>query len=124
MRGVPILRLLPFLLLIALCGGCASKNKGKIEGTQWSSLSATMKGQPIPAGSMRLQFSGDGKVVYQVGPQTYKGTYSLGFGDLVTLHLNQQVAGRTTHTERVTIDGNKLTMTDSDGTALTFQKVN
>jgi hypothetical protein len=44
-------------------------------------------------------------------------------GDNVTLNLDQELSGRKTHVEKVTISGDQLTMTDSDGTALTFKKV-
>ena len=109
---------------LLLAAGCSSSNKGKIEGTKWTSLAATMKGQPLPAGILQLTFGKDGSVVYKAGPQTFTGTYSLGMGSNVTLNLNQDLAGRKKHVEKVTISGNQLTMTDSDGTQLTFQQVN
>ena len=103
--------------------GCSSKNKGKIEGTKWSSEAATVKGQPLPAGALSLDFASDGKLVYKAGPTTFTGTYSLGFGDTVTLNLDQELAGRKKHAQKVVINGDRLTMSDSDGTALTFKKV-
>ena len=103
--------------------GCNSKNKGKIEGTKWSSEAATVKGNVLPVGALKLDFGSDGRLAYKAGPTTYTGTYSLGFGDTVTLNLDQDLAGRKKHAEKVTINGDRLTMTDSDGTSLTFTKV-
>ena len=115
----------PRLLLISallLVGGCSSNNTGKIEGTEWSSAATTIKGQPLPGGALELKFAKDGKLVYRAGPLTFTGTYSLGFGDTVTLHLDQELAGSKTHAEKVAIAGDRLTMTDSDGTQLVFLK--
>jgi hypothetical protein len=100
-----------------------SNNAGKIEGTKWKSLAANIKGQQIAAGLLSLEFSKDGKMVYRAGPQTFTGTCSLGQGDSVTFHLEQQLAGRRDHTETITIAGDRLTMTDADGTSLTFERV-
>ena len=50
------------------------------------------------------------------------GTYSLGWGDYVTLKFDH-IEGRQNHTEKVVITGDRLTMTDSDGTSLSFEKV-
>jgi hypothetical protein len=122
MRPVHVLR--PVLLAAVLLGlGCASKNKGKVEGTKWSSVPATIKGQSLPAGALRLEFGSDGSLVYRTGPQTHRGTYSLGMGDRLTLNLNQELAGRKVHVETVVINGDRLTMTDSDGTRAIFDRV-
>ena len=99
-----------------------SPNKGKIEG-KWSSVASTVKGQAVPEGFLKLEFGKDGSLVYSAGPITFKGTYSLGKGDSVTLKLDKELAGRKTHVEKVTIKGDRLTMTDSDGTGMTFKKV-
>src|SRR5204863_54825 len=99
-----------------------SDNKGKIEGTKWTSIASTIKGQAIPAGALKLDFGADGKLIYNAGPNTFTGTYSLGMGDHVTLKLDQELQGRKSHTEKVQIDGEKLTMTDSDGQAMTFTR--
>lgn len=118
---------IPFRLL-ALCtvvflAGCSSSNKGKIEGTSWSSDAGTVKGQSIPAGMLKLDFASDGKLTYTVGPQALTGTYSLGMGNTVTFNLNQELAGRKSHAQKITINGAKMTVADSDGTSLTFSKV-
>jgi hypothetical protein len=114
--------LVAVLFLLPL-GGCKSNNKGKIEGTKWVSQATVQKGTNIPAGALQLEFSSDGKLVYRAGQQTFTGTYSLGMGDYVTLNLDQNLAGRKTHSEKVSISGDQLTMTDSDGTSLTFTKM-
>lgn len=122
MRPVQALRLV-LVASVFLCVGCSSNVKGKIEGTKWTSQAATIKGQQIPAGFLQLDFNADGSLVYRAGPQTLTGTYSLGMGDNVTWNLNQELAGRKTHVEKTTINGNVMTVTDSDGTALSFDKV-
>jgi hypothetical protein len=112
------------LIAALVCSvGCNSKNKGKIEGTKWSSEQGNVKGQVVPAGALSLDFGSDGKLVYKAGPTTFTGTYSLGFGDTVTLNLDQELAGRKRHAQKIVINGDRLTMSDSDGTALTFAKV-
>jgi hypothetical protein len=122
MRQLPRLRLALLACILFACG-CKSNNEGKIEGTKWSSISSYVKGIHCPAGTLRLEFTTDGKLVYKAGPVTYTGKYSLGMGDTVTLHLDRDLAGRKNHAEKVTISGNQLSMTDSDGTSMTFNKV-
>ncbi len=102
--------------------GCASANKGKIEGTKWSSKAATVKGKSIPAGALGLEFRSDGGLVYRIGPQTLSGTSALGGGDTVTFRLNQELAGRKTHAEKIAIGEDQLTLTDSDGAHLIFER--
>jgi hypothetical protein len=116
-----------FVAALVCSLGCNSNNKGKIEGTKWTSLATSMnvKGKgmtEIPAGLLKLEFTKDGKVAYTVGPMVLHGTYSLGWGDSVTLRFDQELEGRKTHTEKVTISGDKLTMTDTDGTAISFSR--
>jgi hypothetical protein len=119
------LRVLSSILVVAILfvSGCSSSNKGKIEGTKWRSVATTVKGQPLPAGALQLEFKKDGGLVYQAGPISFTGTYSLGGGDTVTFNLDRELAGRKTHQEKISISGDKMTMTDSDGTELTFDKV-
>jgi hypothetical protein len=111
------------LLLLLLSFGCASENKGKLEGTKWSSQAVTIKGKTVPAGFLALEFSTDGHVRYIVGGQTFSGTYSLGMGSNVTLSFDQELAGRKTHTQKITIRGKVMTFTDTDGTSVDFNKV-
>ena len=115
--------ILPLMAIVLFLTGCSSNNKGKIEGTKWSSNATTVKGQPLVAGALALEFAADGKLVYQAGPARFTGTYSLGGGDTVTFNLDQDLAGRKKHVEKITITDNSLTMRDSDGTSLTFSKV-
>lgn len=122
MRPTSLLRVALLAAVLVSCG-CKSNNKGKIEGTKWSSVASTVKGTPIPEGFLRLEFGSDGSLVYSAGPKTFKGTYSLGSGDNVTLKLTEDLAGRKNHVEKVSISGDRLTMTDSDGTAMTFKKM-
>jgi hypothetical protein len=99
-----------------------SDNKGKIEGTKWSSLAATVRGQTVPAGTLKLEFAKDGKLVYNTPLGTFNGTYELGAGPKVTLKLDKELAGSKKHEETVVIKDGKLTMSDSDGTSMTFEK--
>lgn len=110
------------LAVLLLAAGCSSSNKGRVEGTKWSSIAATVKGQQVPDGALRLEFGSDGSLVYKAGPKTYTGKYSLGVGNAVTLHLDQDLAGRKVHVQRVDVSDNQLKMTDSDGTSLSFTK--
>jgi hypothetical protein len=119
MRIVRIVLLAGALLAL----GCASNNKGKIEG-HWSSQATSVKGQTVPAGALQLTFGSDHSLTYKAGPQTFTGAYNLGMGDYVTLNLNQELGGRKTHVERISVEGNQLTMTDSDGTEVVFDKTN
>jgi hypothetical protein len=103
--------------------GCESNNKGKIEGTKWTNDAGTVDGKAVPANFIRLEFGSDGKLTYDLTLIKYTGTYSLGMGDTVTLNLDQELAGRKQHAEKVSINGDKLTMSDSNGSGLTFSKV-
>ena len=114
--------LLASVVLIAGCGG-KSDNTGKIEGTAWTSNGATVKGQMIPAHALQLRFANDGGLVYTAGPQRFTGKYTLSSGSHVTLNLDQALAGQKTHVEKIVISGELLTMTDADGTTLTFKKL-
>ena len=118
---------LALLAAILLSCGC-SNNKGKIELTKWSSLAATVKGVSVPDGTLQLAFGGDNRMIYTINPpngaspQVLRGTYSLGMSDMVTLQFDQELAGSKTHVETIVINGNRLVMTDTDGTSLTFVK--
>jgi hypothetical protein len=123
MRPAFILRVACAATLL-FAAGCSSSNKGKIEGTKWTSLAATVKGKALPDGFSELHFGPDGhSVVYKAGSSDpYGGSYSLGMGSAVTLTLDRELEGRKIHVEKITIDGDQLTMTDSDGMQLTFQR--
>jgi hypothetical protein len=107
-------------VVLALCG--CSNNKGKIENTKWTSEDTVAKGIHVPAGAVFLHFHKDGTLSGRFGNNSLTGKYVLGFGDNVTFHLDQTIANHKTHTETIVIDGDRLTMTDSDGTRMTFRK--
>jgi hypothetical protein len=118
-------RIVQLAVVVALvcAAGCDSNNKGKIEGTKWSSQAGTIAGKQIPAGALSLEFASDGHLTYKAGPTTYTGAYSLGSGDTVTLTFDQAVAGRKRHAQKIVLNGDQLTSSDTDGTSLTFEKV-
>jgi len=114
------------LVLVAsalLSSGCSSSNKGKIEGTKWTSQATTVKKKAIPGGALNLEFTTDGRVVYRVAAQTFTGKYTLGMGDRVTLHLDQALSNGKVHSEKIVINGTSMTMTDPDGTTISFTKL-
>jgi hypothetical protein len=112
-----------FLVVAVLCSvGCASKNKGQIEGTKWTSISGTANGQPLQPNALNLEFGTDGKLVLKGPQQSFTGTYSLGWSDRVTFTFDREVEGRKSHVEIISIDGDTLTMSDNTGT-VTFKKV-
>jgi hypothetical protein len=126
-------RLLVVVPLLCLTG-CTSENKGKIEGTKWRSEAGNvfaknsnpLNGKTVflPAGYMELDFHQDGSLFYIIAGKLHSGTYALGLGNIVVLHLDEPVAGLKMHSEKITIEGRRLTMTDTDGTSLKFQKQN
>lgn len=113
------LALIAALIVAAGCSG----NKGKIESTVWASTAATVKGENLPAGARVLQFQKDGHLVYTVTAKPYKGSYALGMGPAVTFTLEEDLDGRKIHAHKVVIDGDQLTLTSADGSAMTFQKI-
>jgi len=119
---------LTVLLPLVLATGCLSENRGKIEGTRWRSLAGTIQAQGrrvrVGDGFMELHFHQDGSLYYIVRGRIHTGKYSLGAGKAVTLYLDEAVAGMKVHTETVVIQGDRLTMTDSDGTELSFRRDN
>jgi hypothetical protein len=119
---------LTVLLALAFTVGCLSENRGKLEGTRWSSLAATFETPRgkirRPNGYVELHFHTDGSLYFIIQGKLRTGKYTLGMGNAVTLYLDEPVAGMKTHTETVTINGDRLTMTDTDGTSLTFRRQN
>ena len=98
-----------------------SNNAGKIEGTKWTSMAGNVKGKRVPAGALRLEFARDGRMTYDTPTGRYTGTYSLGFGDTVTWNFDRPLAGVNQHQQRVSINGNRMTVSDTDGTSLSFE---
>ncbi|HEY7424969.1 MAG TPA: hypothetical protein VH682_12130 [Gemmataceae bacterium] len=122
MRLVVVLRL-AFAALLLFSFGCSSSNKGKIEDSKWTSLAATVKGETLAAGARYLEFNKDSKMVYTTDGQPHPGTYSLGLGPTVTFNLEKEMDGRKVHPQKIVIDGDRLILTDPDGSEVTFQRV-
>lgn len=99
-----------------------SNNKGKIEGTKWTSLEFTANGQKVPADSVRFEFTKDGKLTYWILDKPYRGTYTLGDGDTVTLDLDEPLAGSKKHIQTIIIKDDALRLIDTDKTELKFKK--
>jgi hypothetical protein len=121
-------------VFVLLATGCSSENKGQLEGTRWrseagrvevKSFQATGGKQTVnvPEGYFQLDFQTDGTLFYIINNQLYRGKYTLNPGRAVTLQLEKPLAGSTTHTETIAVNGSRMTMTDTDGTALNFKKV-
>src|SRR5437879_1562254 len=112
MRRALTLRVIVLLPLV-LAVGCLSENRGQIEGTRWTSLAGTIdvkmsrgptsvsRSIRLPAGFMELDFQKDGSLFYVVRGKIHTGKYSLGVGNSITLHLDEEVAGLKMHTETV-----------------------
>jgi hypothetical protein len=100
-----------------------SNNRGKIEGTKWSSQALTVDGKTLPAGAAKLEFGTDKKLTYIVGDQTYTGRYTLRHGDNVLLEFDKELEGSKTHGQRITIKGDTLKLIDTDGFTVTFSRV-
>lgn len=101
--------------------GCGGSNKGKIEGTKWRSESGTADGKEVGEGEYYLEFTKDGKLYYITATDTFKGTYSVGSGDQVTFEFDKEVGGKKSHVEKISISGERLTMSDSAGSIVFSQ---
>ncbi len=118
-----------FVLVVALgVTGCESNNKGKIEGTKWSSNPGSFQGVKMTSGQIKLEFSKDGDIEWSGTDirgfhRVLTGRYTLGMGDIVVIDLDQEFAGRKTHAESISISKGELTMTDSNGTSLVFSRL-
>jgi hypothetical protein len=117
------LAILPLVAMVLFLTGCGSNNKGKIEGTKWSSNPTTVKGKAFPAGALGLEFAADGKLVYQVDLARLTGTYSLRGGDTITIYMDQELAGKKKFVEKISITDDTLTMRGPGGNPVTFYKV-
>lgn len=118
------LRITCLLLLSFVClAGCNSNNKGKIEGTKWVNEPMTFEGKRLRAGILRLEFDKDGTLRFGLAMAMKKGTYKLAGGDTVIMKFDTEVSGRKTHHEKITVSGDSLTMTDTDGKSLKFKRV-
>jgi hypothetical protein len=102
-------------------GRSNSNNAGKIEGTKWRSLRGFVKGQDIPAGTLRLEFNRDGSLVYHTPMGEFRGTYTLDPGDTVVWNFTRELGGSRRHQQTCIINGNRMTVKDTDGTTLDFE---
>jgi hypothetical protein len=111
---------------MVLCtGGCKappSNNKGKIEGTQWTSQPVTINGRTFPADAYKLDFRQDGTLVCQTPRGTWTGTYSLQAGDLIAVHLDRPMGASPDRTPQIAIHGDKMTL-EVDNQQIIFTKV-
>src|SRR5260370_20613609 len=127
MRGKAVVGLLIVALALAAVG-CDPTNKGKIEGTKWSSNEGTIRGQKLSSGKIVLEFFKGGNMSFSgTDPKgnykVYSGRYTFGMGSIVVLDFDQELAGRTTHTEWISVSKGELTMSDADGTSLVFSRL-
>jgi hypothetical protein len=116
--------LLAALVLLPLAG-CSSNNAGKIEDTVWLSDAQTVAGTVLPRGALVLAFRVDGTMTCtRQFSDVYLGKYTLSMGDYVTFRFDRPYGDSkaTTHTEKITIDGDKMTMVDTDGTVVKFTR--
>ena len=117
---MPLVRLA--VVAVMVCSVGCSRNKGKLEGTKWTSQATTLNDEIIPAGRFQFEFKKDKRLVLSVGSVTYTGTYSLGSRNVVAFRFDKEVSGWKTHAQKVVIDGNQMTMSGSDG-SMTFYQV-
>jgi hypothetical protein len=120
-------RLIFTTVLIIAClaaSGCtSSNNRGKVEGTKWSSVAQTIHGEPKPEGYYVLEFAPDKTFTYQCENFKLTGSYKLGQGDEVTMHYDGLKAGKRSQLETVRVRGDELEIVDTDGTIRKFRKV-
>lgn len=101
----------------------SSNNRGNLEGTVWSNEPGWLvKKIYMPRDLSRLYFYGDGTFTWSIGDKRITGKFSYGAGDIVYFNLNEELAGQTYYQETIVVTGDKLTMSDSDGTSLTFNR--
>ena len=110
----PVAPRLAVFALLALAAGCASHNKDKLVG-KWEAKNRV------------LQFKSDQTLTYDVTDPAGKelnltGKYECNSGYFVTLKFDQKLNDRKQHVEKIVVDGDHLTMTDSDGTSVTFTR--
>jgi len=121
------MRIVGMACVAVLClsmAACSSNNQGKIEG-KWQATDAP--GGLPPGASLVLEFTKDGKMIMTMSQgmrhQELRGTYKLKSGDTVEMNFDQEFAGRKSHSETITIKGDEMTMTDSDGKTGKFKRI-
>jgi hypothetical protein len=117
----------PLLALVLLIpfAGCSSNNTGKIEDTVWLCEAQSVNGSPLARGALVLAFRADGTMTCtRQFTDVYPGKYSLSMGDYVTFRFDRPYGDTkaTVHTEKITIDGDTMTMVDADGTVVKFTR--
>ncbi len=127
---VPVSRTFVFALLAGfalLAAGCESKNKGKIVG-KWRVTNGDVPANLGPDAGMFFEFTADGtfRAYAALGGQTIertKGKYSLGTGDTVNLSdLSPALDGKTKSREKITINGDNMTIAGTPTLTLTRAK--
>jgi uncharacterized protein (TIGR03066 family) len=102
------------LALLALAAGCASHNKDKLVG-KWEAKNRV------------LEFKSDQTLTYDLTDasgqeRNLTGKYECNAGYFVTLKFDQKLNDRKQHVEKIVVEDDQLTMTDSDGTSVTFTR--
>ncbi|MEZ6141772.1 MAG: hypothetical protein R3B84_14470 [Zavarzinella sp.] len=97
--------------------------KELIADTKWANIEGDVKGQKIQAGLLKLEFTKDGKMVYDVGGNLYEGTYEFLEENKVKWLFTKDLGSRKDHIEGMEIKNGNLIVTDSDGTKLEFAQV-
>ena len=124
MRIAQVIRTAVVLVACVVAVGCkSSNNRGRVEGTKWTSVAQTIHGEPKPEGYYVLEFAADKTFTYQCESFKLTGSYKLGQGDEVTMHYDGLKAGKRSQLETVRVRGEELEITDTDGTVRKFRKV-
>jgi hypothetical protein len=125
MHAAKVMRMLAMALIALGAVGCGSNVKGKIEDTRWSNNEYTGKdGKKIPANMLKLDFRADGSMTFSVMGIATNGKYTLGTGSSVTFEMDKVIAGGSKKMRnKIAIDGETMTITDSDGAVMTLRKV-
>jgi hypothetical protein len=100
--------------------GSGSSLKGKIEG-KWAALAGSFRGKKVAAGEIKLELEPSGAFVFHDGADALNGKYSLA-DDTITFNFDGEFRGQKTLTEKASVTTELLTITDSDGSSLGFDK--
>lgn len=121
---LPSLVLLLVFLLVGMLG-CKQKpsnNAGKLEGTRWSNEAGFIKKYPYPSDVIRMEFRGGGYFLFKVGGEQYTGKFKYGGGDTVYLNFDKPFHGSSSYVESIYLAGDRMTMSDPDGTSIKFMQ--
>jgi hypothetical protein len=116
--------LLGSMFLASGCGLTESKNKGKLEGTRWTSEKTSYMGREVPAGHLKLYFGLSDKLTYRVGSDAYTGKYAYAPGQIVVFELDRELGGSKKHSERIWFEGEKMVVSDVLGPKVSFVRMN